>query len=265
MCIIATMEAGISLPKENFDKCAEGNSHGFGMMYAFEGKVFIYKTMDANEMWRAYQSLLDTKVGAKAPVCLHFRFSTSGSDSVYSAHPFWVINNNLAFCHNGVMSEYTEKVGPKSDTQHFCEKILKPLGMSVVNNEATMELVENHIGKSNKLVFLDSRGKFTYANKEQGTYDEDLKIWFSNYGYKIYPPTTTSATSTTTTNSIDMSKCFICKEAIGKIGDKENGPYGVNLQSSKRYLHVCPKCASIWTLQDIETYYDQTVGNGVTK
>jgi predicted glutamine amidotransferase len=115
---------------------------------------------------------------------LHFRKATHGEKDADNCHPF-LINENLAFVHNGVLRDAKMWDKKKSDTWHFGEAIFKPLinkGYGEIwKNKTFRYLIEQTIGTWNKFVMLDNEGNFQIFNEICGVWDAGC--WFSNQTY----------------------------------------------------------------------------------
>ena len=98
MCIIAVQYPGTSMSKESFDNCARTNRDGFGLMYVSRNKVRVYKSMKANDVWERYLRI-NSALGDKTPIVLHFRIGTAGRMDETNCHPFYVKDQKLAFVH----------------------------------------------------------------------------------------------------------------------------------------------------------------------
>lgn len=177
MCIAIYKPENKLISKETLQECFRSNSDGAGFMWAEGRKLHIEKgffTFDS--FYEEYQ-----KVEQKKCV-IHFRIKTHGQISSENCHPF-LITNNTAFVHNGVISGYNDTV--KSDTLLFQEQILSPMiqkyGRRLLQDPEFKELVENFIGWS-KLIFLDANGQHIIYNEQKGSWDDG--VWYSNNSYK---------------------------------------------------------------------------------
>ena len=90
-----------------------------------------------------------------------------------NAHPYEVLNKaehgiDLWMVHNGILSGVSADQKHMSDTWHFIRDTMRPMLASfpeLLRNPAFIELVEDRIGASNKLVFMDSFGTITTINE----------------------------------------------------------------------------------------------------
>jgi len=180
MCIIVVKPVKKSLPKKCMDNCWKANSDGAGIMYALDGKLHIEKYMTLQDLKKRYFQL-EHIVGKETNMVLHFRFCTHGVNDITNVHPF-LVNDKLAFCHNGIFDIDIDDPFI-SDTQTFNNKVLKLLPANFLEYGCLTELIRGYVSTENKLVFLDSKGKYTIFNEEDGIWDKS-GCWFSNSGYK---------------------------------------------------------------------------------
>lgn len=179
MCIAIYKPAGKNVSKKTLKRCWEENPDGGGFMYVSKGAIQITKEVNSFKAWYSKYIKAITANPDKNFV-LHFRIATSGKIDLRNCHPFRV-NNNLAFCHNGIINIKMPKNSKISDTVTFRNKILRMLPEKWYENEAIIKLIEKFIGSS-KLVFLKSTGDVFIINEEKGIWDKD--VWYSNTGYK---------------------------------------------------------------------------------
>lgn len=175
MCVIVYKPKGSIVKKMVWKKCWRRNPHGAGMMFVTKkGHLAVKKGYFSFETWwKDYKKLMRVKERA---VVVHFRWANRGAKNVGNCHPF-LINDSLAFAHNGTIEIPMKMGGVWSDTHTFNRKVLTRLPEGFIDNEATMMLIEDYIGKS-KLVFMDVEENVTIVNEEWGEYVGD--VWFSN-------------------------------------------------------------------------------------
>ncbi len=205
MCIIAVYKKGVKLDKNELKTCFTNNHDGAGMMWQEMGKVNILKGyMDFDSFWEVAKTL-PTNVDR----AFHFRIATSGKVSAACCHPFEVCDDykrmalsdnvcDVAFMHNGILSEFTPKGGMKashSDSMEFGKVILNGV-KDVIDNQTVRDLIELYttsrfaIMTPSKVYLLGSfeqsvNSKAFYSNS---TYKESrYTSWFKDYrGYDDY-------------------------------------------------------------------------------
>jgi hypothetical protein len=177
MCL-AVYKPSTVLP--DWDALEEGfkcNSHGAGFAVATAGSIQVHKgffTFD--EFARAYEPFADKQA------LIHFRLATHGNRGPDMCHPF-MVTDELAMIHNGILPIDTSDDKDKSDTWHYVEYILKPLAerdRDFYSDNAIKFLGEAAISGS-KFAFLRADGDWTIWNSEDGHWSGD--IWYSNRSY----------------------------------------------------------------------------------
>ncbi len=171
MCVIIVNPKNVISYEQHFI-CKKKNPHGFGFMFAKNGKLKIYKAVrQIDNLFEKYQRL--RLENPAAVFVLHYRWRTHGKISRANTHPF-VINESLAFCHNGVIPGLHDERNVFSDTYIFNEflKDANPHSLDDLR-ETTLPAV----GFS-KFAFLDTNGKVLIHNKKAGAVRNG--DWFSN-------------------------------------------------------------------------------------
>lgn len=181
MCIIAAAPPGKEISKEILKKCWSSNPHGGGFMCTDGKQIHIEKEMDNFDvLYEKYMSKFKHPKFASSRFVFHFRIATHGEIAIHNCHPF-IINNKVAFCHNGVIN--TERSSVYSDTYMFNETYLKTLPTKFYHSTVLMDRIKKAIGYS-KLAFLTVDNKLYLSNEQYGVWDGDF--WFSHGGYKPY-------------------------------------------------------------------------------
>ncbi len=226
MCVIAVMNKDTgSVSKEKFDNCWKSNKDGFGMMWVDDGKVNVYKTLNQVEAYSEYEKLLNKSI---KDIVLHFRIGTQGGNNLDNCHPF-TINNDLVFCHNGILTQYSNKYyrdayPGKSDTRIFNEKILSNLPSDFLDNKETCALIEDFAG-TDKLVFMSPQGS-VILNKHYGTVDKETGVWYSNSSYISVKYTAYNGTTQSTKfYEHKCEKCGIKVDGLNKVYVEGNVHY----------------------------------------
>lgn len=148
----------------------EYNADGLGVMYAENGALTVEKFVPTTEaeVLKFYQEHV---AGREAVV--HWRMKTHGKIDAANAHPYQVLNMkehglDLWMVHNGILSGVSSDQKQMSDTWHFIRDTVRPIlvkDVDMLRNPAFIELLEDRIGHSNKLVFLDNLGRQTIINE----------------------------------------------------------------------------------------------------
>lgn len=182
MCIAILNTPNVTFPKSLISTCWDNNGDGAGLIYTGGGSLYVYKELHSvNEFYAKYIDV--RRRFPKSKIVLHFRIGTSGGINVDNCHPFSV-NKDLAFVHNGIISELNGINPNKSDTNLFNEFVLQQLPVDFTANNALMSVIEKYIGSS-KLIFLDKNNEAIIVNEELGVEDTKyLNCWFSNSTYK---------------------------------------------------------------------------------
>jgi len=216
-------------------------------MYVEGDKIIIIKELSTFKVfWAKYQ--LAIKGPAKGrEVVLHFRVATSGKINFENCHPH-VVNDKMAFCHNGIINYKMAPDSVVSDTMIFNDAILKGLPGGFLDNPATIILLEDYIAYS-KMVFLSLPEQVTILNEKKGEWTKG--IWFSNDGYKpipqkIFRPTKVQSGISNWAGAVDHAEEVLihsrCIECGKELDLKDDDQYEIGL---------CPSC--LFT----EGYYSQ--------
>lgn len=180
MCIAVVVPKGLTLSDKVLSNCWENNSDGAGFMYAEDGVLHVQKG------FMTFKSFLEAYEPHKSKGgVLHFRIKTHGALNEINTHPF-IVDDNLAFVHNGVISDFGCK--DFSDTWHFNENVIKLIREQFSNFlsvKPIKELIGKRIGWS-KLAFLDNLGNTTIINEDKGEMSSD-GVWFSNNSWNREP------------------------------------------------------------------------------
>jgi hypothetical protein len=178
------------IPREALANCRNLNRDGMGIAYAHHGKLSVYKELTDFDKFLAKYHEAERR---GAEIMLHFRIATHGAISKENCHPFWVANQ-LVVGHNGTLnvrgafSHRTREEGTLADTILFNRLILRPLyrrNPDFLKSAAVLSMLDNYVGTSNKLAFLDIKGDFKIINEAAGEWVDDAGgAWFSNKSYE---------------------------------------------------------------------------------
>lgn len=187
MCVAIYKPGDKSISKSVLRQCWTKNPDGAGFMYADNGSVIVEKgLMDFHSFWKAYKNALYGKAKGMDMV-IHFRIGTSGLMDENNCHPH-IVSEELAFVHNGIISELSFKDSDKSDTIHFMERYVNPfyvsMGLDFLNQEHIVGLMSGYIGHS-KLIFMGGDGVTHIINEEMGSWKDGN--WYSNLQWNYTP------------------------------------------------------------------------------
>jgi predicted glutamine amidotransferase len=179
MCLAIYKPAATKPDEEAYRNGFNSNEHGAGFAAVANGCLVVSKGFfKFDEFWEAFQPYAD------ADALIHFRYATHGKRDADNCHPF-LVADNLAMIHNGILPICTKDNEDKSDTWHFVEKVLKPLyGLDTefYRHDAISYLGSLAIDGS-KFAFLRSDGDFAIWNDNAGVWEDDGH-WYSNSAYK---------------------------------------------------------------------------------
>lgn len=230
MCLAIYKPKGVVLDDELLSNGFENNSDGAGFTIHDDGKLRTYKGF---WKWKDfYRSWLPWQEHA---ALIHFRIGTSGKKNKDNCHPF-MIDNRYSVVHNGVLNIKCTQ-NKMSDTWHFTKLVLMPILNSMPwKHGAMVYLVEQAIGRGNKIAVMSKEGKVMIFNEDEGNWHQDA--WFSNHSYnkrsyssssydcsssskgysKSYPSHTVGYTKQEDSNKDDTKKEDVEKETpnVGK-------------------------------------------------
>jgi len=185
MCIIAVKSQGYTILDSTIKTMWRNNPDGGGFMWAEpeQGKVHIQKFMELDEFMEYYHLAVQELDNPR--MVLHFRIGTTGLKNLSNCHPHRV-NTKLAFVHNGMLKHNLPIDSEESDTVWMNETLFKQTPNLHLNKQFRAWLGVT-IG-SNKIVFLDHKGKVYYVNKHLGNrvvdQAEKQLAWYSNDTWK---------------------------------------------------------------------------------
>lgn len=239
MCIIAIQPLGVKIKESTLKNCWESNNDGAGIMYVDNGKIIVNREMHS---FNEFMKLKKHADKLNSNIVMHFRIATSGGINEKNCHPFKV-NNDVYFCHNGILDIEVPKNSNINDTQIFNNSFMKGLPNNFVQNDSIMQLIEFTIGNRNKFVFLDSSGQFYILNENAGRWDSGA--WFSNDSYKRNPYTyytpnkawKKSKFSEIDSYSEELNMCESCNE-LHSIDDLVHDKY-FDLMLCKSCMEYC--------------------------
>lgn len=193
MCVIILRPENKVLSTTVLLSCMHDNPHGWGMMYALNGRVHTLRGLEDSEFWSAYMT-----IPASVTLAIHFRIKTHGKINIANTHPFPVLPasegylSDIWLMHNGIFR--IEETDPSmSDTWHFVQHLLKPVLVEapvLLHNAAFQGMLEDSVDSS-RVLLLDGSGTFVLLNSKSWTEEEGCL--FSNnhslYADTYYKPT----------------------------------------------------------------------------
>jgi predicted glutamine amidotransferase len=181
MCIAVIIPPKKMIDKETYDECAKSNNHGYGFAYIKSKVLMVCKHPTDKE--GIYQHLLSARSECPySPILLHFRYATHGKRDKLNTHPHYSPEHKALIIHNGIISGYGTDA--KSDTVDFVEKMIDKLPAKWYDNKALIALLEQAIGRYNKIAMLLQSGRVIVLNKNEWQTDKATGITYSNGGYK---------------------------------------------------------------------------------
>jgi predicted glutamine amidotransferase len=239
MCI-AILNSGKKISFKKFKASLESNPDGFGIAYIDSGQIKTFKSLslDVKNLYKKY-GMYFNKFSQK-PMLVHFRIGTGSNIDLFNCHPF-MVNNNLAMIHNGIIRSLGNK--KESDTVQFTRLLSSFEQKDIFYSESLRALISYRIGSS-KLVFLNSLGHYSIINEKLGHWAEDGN-WYSNYSYIEYRPTVNSKKQTVYSDWVEdyepankkqtCEACLIASDKLTKVYD----------------MKVCEDCVEQYRLHEL--------------
>jgi hypothetical protein len=183
MCIISFMPSKAQRVGEDIlAKCWSSNPDGAGLMYPNTERSIL--VVDKGHMTLAALQAAFKLVPEGVPVAVHFRIATHGPKDQANTHPHVVWPDEVAIVHNGILPIGAPADSKESDTARFARLVLPGLAKTWWKNAAMCHLIEEYMGKGNKLVVMDQTGSYKILNEEAGVWDSG--VWFSNSTFRPY-------------------------------------------------------------------------------
>lgn len=196
MCLLIWHPKETQFDEDDLKDFYKHNSDGFGIMWAENNCLYSVKRIPVNgdEAWAIYQEFCLGKA-----CVLHHRMKTHGFINMDNCHPYTVFGDGsampLSLMHNGILACGNAKDVAKSDTWHYIEDYLKPLladHPEMIRNPIMQELIGEHIGSGNRMIFMNHIGEVIIVNEEdfvtyKGALLSNTYAWDSHkggYGYK---------------------------------------------------------------------------------
>lgn len=190
MCILVYIPTKAQRVNEAIiDQCWRSNPDGAGFMYPSVERNRL--VVDKGHMTLEAIKTAFATIPEGVPVALHFRIKTHGLKDEANTHPHWVWPDEVAIAHNGVLALGAPADSTESDTARFARLVLPGLPKQWWKNAGLVHLVEEYLGRSNKMVVMDKTGSVKVLNEELGSWEQG--VWFSNQTFRSYRTVYTGA------------------------------------------------------------------------
>lgn len=188
MCIALYLKKYVTVDRDTLINCYTSNPDGFGFAYYDENnKLVIRKFIGEQNILLGIEEFLLTRTHyINKQMLAHFRIASHGKISKKTCHPF-KINDDIVFCHNGILSDFSQKLSldsKLSDTMLFNKKVFHKLPRDFMSHPVYKKMLEETIGSWNKMILLNANGTHWILNEDQGEWHNG--IWYSNSTYKSY-------------------------------------------------------------------------------
>ena len=185
MCVIIYKPSKATITKKTLSGCWQDNPDSGGFMFADNDKLNVIKGfLSFRKFYKRYREC--ERKYPDSNFVIHFRIATHGKIDYANSHPFYV-GKNVGFAHNGVLGCMTDLLptsGNKSDTNLFCENVLKKLPSGFLKKQEYQILLESLAKQEySKFVFMTNKGTCHIFNEDAGTWKNGC--WFSSGIKKI--------------------------------------------------------------------------------
>lgn len=272
MCIAILNSPNVTFPKSLIQNCWDNNRDGGGMIWTENNinQLNIFK--EVKNFQTFYNKYVEIrKTCPQSNIVLHFRISTSGGVNETNTHPF-AVNKDLAFVHNGIISELNGIDAKRSDTNLFNEQYLRKLPSDFIYSEAILALIKKFIGSS-KLLFLNNLNEYTIINENLGVRDALYDgCWFSNSTYKKvdYTDFGGQRVYNKTWNTPKFVDRYSDKTVIWNSQKSQWEKYGIAQEWNNSSQRWNPKgdnkydaTTKIWNVGGVDAYWDKDYKNWV--
>lgn len=173
MCLIIHKPAGVEIPAPLIRMAWEDNNDGAGIMYHPPGAAgaTVIKLLPKEVTDPTGHLIARLKELQELEVGVHFRWKTHGPIDKQNTHPYPLPGGSGWLMHNGIIAPTT--LGPQynsvrdfmSDTGFYVVSTLQ--GAPGADDTAFWEIVGQDVGSYNKMLILDSAGRFLRVNDKQ--------------------------------------------------------------------------------------------------
>ena len=177
MCLLVKQPASTEFTQDFIEDVYNKNKDGFGIMYAEDGKLHVYKCLPTSgkDMYEFYMAH-----GQGRDCIWHARMQTHGDIDLDNCHPYKV-TDEIWLAHNGVLSTGNAADKSKSDTWHFIHNVLKPalsFDPDLMLDPSWQEMIGHIIGGGNKFGLVRADGEMVIINERSGV--NFVGAWLSN-------------------------------------------------------------------------------------
>ena len=179
MCLAIYKPANTLPDWESYRNGHDGNDDSWGFAVAKDGQLIVERGLGEFEEFRR-----EFEPYADCTAIIHFRLRSHGDVNLDNCHPF-LITEELAIIHNGILNIDCDLNTSMSDTWHYVELVLKPMAEKDADffDRDHMKYVGGSAIPHNKFVFLHADGRHAIWNEDTGIWTEDGH-WYSNSGYR---------------------------------------------------------------------------------
>ncbi len=179
MCLAIYKPADTAADWDAYENGFDANKDSWGFAAVLDGTLVtrfgIGNFAEFREMFEPFAHL---------QAIIHFRWATHGRKDVANCHPFMVADD-LAMIHNGIVSIECKLNTAMSDTWHFNELVLKPMHRRDADfySRPDVRYSQEKAHSGNKFVFLRADGDFAIWSSGGGEWETDGH-WYSNSSYE---------------------------------------------------------------------------------
>jgi len=181
MCLLIATTGNARPSKKALRRAAVNNPDGFGWAIIGDGRIYTFRSMDAEETIKSYFEVRDEFPNSNS--IFHLRITTHGATNIDNCHPFR-INDDVVMGHNGMLP-IKEDAG-RSDTRIFAEDWLPEFDLAdLLDTQDGIADLSKFAGGS-KLAFLNTSSLLSKSlyiiNEDLGHWQDG--VWYSNNSYK---------------------------------------------------------------------------------
>lgn len=181
MCIAIVKPANRQIPADFLKEGFCSNPHGAGYAVANGDSLTVKKGFFSIEHFLSEFN----KEDQNKPMLIHCRWSTHSAQNSKNCHP-WLLNQDTALIHNGVLSGFTGFHNGMSDTGNFVESVIKPALSDFPDawkRAWFTQLLTDAIAKNgNKIAIMDKTGEYSIFGDHLGVWVDG--IWYSNRDFE---------------------------------------------------------------------------------